>query len=239
VLSVISKELSKIIAKTFDVFARIDYNVAMDFVKIKAPLTAKGNTLAQSNSCVEINAYSQDHRFHQIVLYLKTQPKSIYKFNQRFNGISTNNFALKRYIIAFDWTNAGESFYQLFESSLVVSRAWKMISFWVEIPFWVSSLHAQPVLPVLTRIPLELKGDPSRVPLFHGRTPYICEWPATHGLGTNNSPSPWPSTHAALVSPAKEVARETRERRESTANELHELPRIKVGHGRTRTVHGR
>ncbi|MCX6578604.1 MAG: hypothetical protein NT166_00290 [Candidatus Aminicenantes bacterium] len=112
----------------------------MDFVKIKAPLTAKGNTLAWSNRCIEIYAYSQDHRFHQTVLYLKSQPKSIPKFNQRFNGISTNNQTLERYIIAFDWPNAGESIRQLSEPSLYdVTQAWRMISFWVETPFWVSS----------------------------------------------------------------------------------------------------
>jgi len=132
-----------------------------------------------------------------------------------------------------------ENIRRLTEPSLYdVSRAWKMISFWAETPFWVSSLHAQPVFPVLTRIPPERKGDPSRVPLFHGRTPYICEWPATHGLGAICSASPWLSIHAALVSPAKEVARETRERRERNAHELHQLPRIKRSHTR-RDEHGR
>ena len=133
----------------------------------------------------------------------------------------------------------GENIRRLTEPSLYdVTWAWEMISFWAETPFWVSSNHVHPVLPVLTRIPPERKGDTSRVPLFQGGIYFICEWPATRGLGAICSASPWLSTHAALVSPAKQVARETRERRERTAHELHEFPRIKVGHTR-RDEHGR
>jgi len=85
-------------------------------------------------------------------------------------------------------------------SSDTDSRAWRMISFWVATPFWVLSLHAQPVLPATPKIPLELKGDRSRVTLFQGGTSFICELPAAHGLGAICSASPWFSTHAALVS---------------------------------------
>ncbi|MCX6582850.1 MAG: hypothetical protein NT166_21955 [Candidatus Aminicenantes bacterium] len=61
-------------------------------------------------------------------------------------------------------------------------------------------------------------------------------WPATHGLEAQElilsnrykgSSVDWTSTHAALVSQTK------------TAHELHQLPRRKMGHGRTRTKHGR
>ncbi|MDQ1352608.1 MAG: hypothetical protein QG657_2914 [Acidobacteriota bacterium] len=49
----------------------------------------------------------------------------------------------------------------------------------------------------------------------HSITSYRLNWPAAHGLEAARKPSSRLSTHAALVSPAKDVARETRERRES------------------------
>jgi len=118
-----------------------------------------------------------------------------------FHRFSLNLIGIRAIGFTLEVSSTGQCSCKMFESSLDVSRALKMISFWVATPFWVSSQPAQRVLLVLTRIPPELKVDPSRVPLFHGGTPFICELPAAHGLGAICKTSPWLSTHATLVFP--------------------------------------
>ncbi|MCX6582815.1 MAG: hypothetical protein NT166_21780, partial [Candidatus Aminicenantes bacterium] len=113
------------------------------------------------------------HLWLQNLSYHKPSLKSIHKKQQMIflNSTSiTANDALMDYelnnrnMLSLDLTLMGGRLGWLFGFSNLSSRAWGMISFWVETPFWVSSLPA---------------------------------------------------------------------------HELHELPRRKMGHGRTRTKHGR
>jgi hypothetical protein len=169
------------------------------------------------------------HKKQQIFFYNSTSITELSApVDHGFHRVSFNLIGIRTIGFSLDVPSTGHNSCKMFESSLVVSRAWTMISFWAETPFWTSSLHAQPVLPVLTRIPPERKGDPSRVPLLHGGIYFICEWPATRGLGAICSAYPWLSIHAALVSFKKTWPTEHTEYTENTekpAHELHEFPR--------------
>jgi hypothetical protein len=202
----------------------------MDFEINFRPSLSEPVNLPYMRTEENLNAQIIIHSDIQISLYPFIRQKSIPKKQQNFLKNSTGNTIISAivypgfhrfslHLIGFgvfrfspELPSAGQSYCEMFGSSVNVSRAWWMISFWVATPFWVSSLHAQPVEPATPMIPLESKRDQSGVPLLQGGTYFICEYPATHGLEAARKPSSRLSTHAALV---------------STAHELHELPRIK------------
>ncbi|MCX6584911.1 MAG: hypothetical protein NT166_32465 [Candidatus Aminicenantes bacterium] len=159
---------------------------------------------------VTANRFNIAHFWFQNLSYHNPALKSIHKKQQNFLKNSPP------IIVVFGLPLFDPCFCWAYLFSYIESQEWKMISFWVATPFWVSIYHGHPVLPVTTQIPPELKGDQPGAPLFHGGTSYYVTFPATHGLGVKVLTSPCLSIHAALVSQTK------------TAHELHELPRKKA-----------
>ena len=96
-------------------------------------------------------AESINHRCTQLQLYVTFRQKSIHKKQQNyfFNSTSiTANDALldyelnNRHMLSLALPLVSYNFRRLFNPSLNVSQAWKMISFWAETSFWVSIYHA-------------------------------------------------------------------------------------------------
>ncbi len=198
-------------------FVKTGYNKIMYFLKRQAPLTAKGNMLAMSNKSAANNAYSTNHRFHRII-FCECYINSLYIFGPgRFQLESDESRLIIGAMIillirlSIEMPRVGTGFCRTYCSSYIYSRAWGMISFWVETLFLVSSRPAHPVLP---QIPLELKGDRSGTPLFHRGTSFYLVSPASHGLKATGLESPWLSIHASLVSKAKEEPTEHTENTE-------------------------
>jgi hypothetical protein len=129
------------------------------------------------------------------------------------------------------WQNTSESDFESSKPSMYdLKRALRLISFWMINLVWISSLNAQPVLPDASVIPFETEGVWVETSLAQGSISFICEFPATHGVGANNSTTPYLSTHAALVFFKKQWPTEHTENTENTTHELHEFPRIILVH---------
>jgi ribosome-binding protein aMBF1 (putative translation factor) len=116
------------------------------------------------------------HHLLQIIVYNITLQKSIPKKQQNFLKNSTINMPPHVYHYLF-----------VIMFSVTDLRARGMIL------FWVSSQPARRLFLYLHRCCCRGK---SRFQRFSNEPSF----PATHGLGANNSPYPWPSSHAALVS---------------------------------------
>ncbi len=108
--------------------------------------------------------------------------------------------------LSIDLPLVSAGFCQSFGYSYPFSRAWRMISFWVETLFWVSSQPAQSSYPKIT---CEATDGFRWYFLYHIVTSLNGFRPATHGLDVQGltlinrdqgSSVDWTSTHAALVS---------------------------------------